>query len=1438
MKSYSLLRTNVGLTTNVKLMVGSTYSLYLDSIISNTELSSSKYKKLQFNKDNYYDELVPYFFKDTPVDIAFHIKYDNDNDNMSTDFSNQYDNLYNYGARNIIENKDYNEDYEYFAPLHVSKLGLPKNFIIFRIDGPGLITLDRSNFKSEIIDKLKCVKIFDLTRKTELGQWLETNITNNKSFPDTPFYMDFRKLEFSSWFGVDYEDGGYSEKSFMLDSTLMYENTFYDFEKTIFDGYKNNKIIYPHIINFSFLFNDTPATPTTLRKWSLNRYMGFYLDEMDLCKYVSPYVLPSIKSDVIIDANNILYSVSSIDPFMDTWKKEDYPYIEIGGDFYKIEKYFEKQNSKIEKVQISSTSFEDKINEPTISKYKIISNIKLNGRQSEINKNLIFINSLNKITYYNGDSFTIDNYDSADVWLIEIDGMFHNIIKNDENNEFYINSDYAFIQTLDKLDYYINDVDPTYRKSVSLKVDIQNSPKKFGIYKCKFTDIKDFDTDIVDTDYSKYEYIKNNQLTMTDETKMYTINNESKSLPKDYNDYKINGTVVNIPASSEYTANGELFRLIDDDLSSLWRKNPERVKWGYKDSISSNDYPYLLNNSFISEDFNKTTNTHDPNPNRQERNLDYFLTINESSLEYSHQSLHIIDDEIITFYDSDYYLGGYVCFSKISNISSFSVGDIVEISQYPGYINSSYNKKATVTSIYNYNGEPYLATNILFSPTSSSTPNGGTIRNITRKSFSLDKYLGANNYNLDYFTYLLSKKTVFDYGNKIENTKKWSYFNAGDNSVPNITLFRGIKFKLYNVDGIKITDGKIDTINIKSSNLFDGYKFSIIASNNNYSINSSSNDINVATHSYSQNLMKWKIIDDWKHDKVYPNKSIVRYNDTLYECVVPSQIVDPLDYPNTSSDWNVYTYSNIFWSSLIDGTSNTLSDNNMYNFSTTSGRYPPLVYNCDEYYFSSGTAGNNFWDPSITTYATNSVVLYKNNIWKSTTTVDSNGSKFPGSNSYWTNNNVNIPYWQISSTSSTIWSVVEMWRFDKDYSQSSGWSQVFARGYYVVYENVVYVTTGSPLKGVPPTLSVSDWVRIYSFVPNTDYQYTSSFKNNNIIEMNNRLYLCVDNPELDTLDNGINIYINHKYKNVLVNIYVNDNIYSVVNNDELGNWSVLSDNMSNVNRDNLYSDIYSKLTANNFMNAINDLSNKYDFSDNIRYIIINADSSLMNIYDFNNMNSIEKLPVLLKCEGPDNFLTVIGSNITEPISLSISDIKPKRKLDSGNIISLDQLNYYLGDISLSTKITKRFKNPIKVPNYHGLKNNIYNLLYRHSGNYSPIFNNIELFMSPSLTSSNGNYKFDTSLTNFGTIKERIVTKVNRHNNILKLKNDPNIKSIYPMLDEFGYHPTNFYIFKSNWDFEYHVECLEVPQLSPVIANQSLVFLTENNNTNSNNLEQI
>ena len=55
MKSFAILRTNVGLTTNIKIMVDSSYNLSLSSIESNDELANTKFKKVSFIKNNYYE---------------------------------------------------------------------------------------------------------------------------------------------------------------------------------------------------------------------------------------------------------------------------------------------------------------------------------------------------------------------------------------------------------------------------------------------------------------------------------------------------------------------------------------------------------------------------------------------------------------------------------------------------------------------------------------------------------------------------------------------------------------------------------------------------------------------------------------------------------------------------------------------------------------------------------------------------------------------------------------------------------------------------------------------------------------------------------------------------------------------------------------------------------------------------------------------------------------------------------------------------------------------------------------------------------------------------------------------------------------------------------------------------------------------------------------
>jgi hypothetical protein len=271
------------------------------------------------------------------------------------------------------------------------------------------------------------------------------------------------------------------------------------------------------------------------------------------------------------------------------------------------------------------------------------------------------------------------------------------------------------------------------------------------------------------------------------------------------------------------------------------------------------------------------------------------------------------------------------------------------------------------------------------------------------------------------------------------------------------------------------------------------------------------------------------------------------------------------------------------------------------------------------------------------------------------------------------------------------------------------------------------------------------------------------------------------NASNSTLENGINIYINKKWKNILVNINIADNTIP---------------NISESDRDIMYGDLNKKLTAHNFIQCINDLSNKYGFTDYVNYVIINEDGSI-NRYNYNN---IEGLPYYITCETPDEVImkhnSLLYTGVARPKELKLTK---NLKSISDN---LSNLNYYNG-VSIAAEINANKDTPKPIANLHGSRNITEELIYRFSGSYMPIFYDIQLFDKNFYTASVGNYKFDTTLTEFGLIKERKIRKVNHKGSVLKLDNVKDQKSIYPMVEEFGYTTVNSFIFKSSWDLGYH-----------------------------------
>ena len=644
--------------------------------------------------------------------------------------------------------------------------------------------------------------------------------------------------------------------------------------------------------------------------------------------------------------------------------------------------------------------------------------------------------------------------------------------------------------------------------------------------------------------------------------------------------------------------------------------------------------------------------------------------------------------------------------------------------------------------------------------------------------FELDKYLNLGTYStgtssatysFDYFSYFFDRSTTFDNGNIIKNVSKFSQFNRGDNVIPNTTLFKGLKLNIYDVDSIKLNGSTIDNINLKNSNSFDDYKFSILLSDNDWSVTSNGGLTS------STNQMQWTIIEDWVMDKDYASGSIVSMNDILYisntDTISTSPVQDQAkSAPYNSVDWGIYTLT---YSPLWNPTQS-------YSVGDT-------VYNYGEYYVNvSGTT--SFWNPLLS-YTQSDIVLYQGKYYSSAT---SSNIQPPDNGTMWRSGSDWKNYWEATSTpTSSEWNVVEIWNPTITSSSTCTFS---------VHNNTLYDNLSTTaLVGDEPGIS-NNWSMTYDIDPNTDFIYSTS--SNPIIRMNNKYYMISSNAGDSTLENGINIYINKKWENILINISINDNT---------------TPDLSNINRDLLYNDLNRKLTANNLISCINDVSTKYGFSDYLNYIIID-ENGVISKY---NKDNITSLPHMIICVDPDELLTKVRSLKYDTVTLNKSIISPLNGLKNGNIRDISQLNYY-NEIPLGVQITYDQEQPKVLPTYHTSSGNIVNnSIYRYSGYYMPLFYSIELFQRQGLTGVGGNYKFDTTLNGFGIVKQRIISKINRKDNLLKLKNNSSYRSIYPMLDEFGYTVTDFFIFKSTWDYEYHIECSLPDPTSTNLQNVSL-----------------
>lgn len=312
--SFSLVRTNPKLTGNIKLVVDTNQNLYFESIEADSELSKDKYKAYPIDPNSQHDSNLYKYFSNgnTPESIVFSLKTNVSLSSTSSNFADQYDfSEYFAGARYCIS-KNYSEKFKYFAPLYLNS-DLPEKFVIFKIPGASHLPISQTkenypyNKKEHlrsILDGAQIIKTFDLSADSNIGRYIR-KMQSNPLYPTQSLNFPFNRGLLSSYSGISYKAGCYTEKFENLQDLIIGGKTITDFEEYVTLGFERNGIIYPHILNLEFLFDDTADD------FEFNRYFGIYCNTVDLLGLdfdLSDHAAIGLNSPTITDPNTYEYA--------------------------------------------------------------------------------------------------------------------------------------------------------------------------------------------------------------------------------------------------------------------------------------------------------------------------------------------------------------------------------------------------------------------------------------------------------------------------------------------------------------------------------------------------------------------------------------------------------------------------------------------------------------------------------------------------------------------------------------------------------------------------------------------------------------------------------------------------------------------------------------------------------------------------------------------------------------------------------------------------------------------------------------------------------------------------------------------------------------------------------------------------------------------------
>lgn len=290
--SFSLVRTNPRLTTNIKI-VNSNNRVFLDSIDADPILTKSMYKKFDVTGGNFSYDLYNFYNQGgkLPLNLAYKTFEKFSYESVKSSLSEQYDFEYCYGA--YVKNSAlYDEEFAIFAPLWVEKENIPEYFIILKLDGPvtknskdviDLTSLDNEiinpdNFFNNYIKDTKLIKAISLKEGTPIGNYIRSH-ANDSSFPEGSIYATIKKDELSYINGISYHSGGFCQIPHnFYDEIVLHDKTILEKDNTITNKFMDLGVVHPNILNLEFLFDDVDD-------YKINRYMGFYVSEAQLTQF-------------------------------------------------------------------------------------------------------------------------------------------------------------------------------------------------------------------------------------------------------------------------------------------------------------------------------------------------------------------------------------------------------------------------------------------------------------------------------------------------------------------------------------------------------------------------------------------------------------------------------------------------------------------------------------------------------------------------------------------------------------------------------------------------------------------------------------------------------------------------------------------------------------------------------------------------------------------------------------------------------------------------------------------------------------------------------------------------------------------------------------------------------------------------------------------------